>query len=164
MTVFPASRESNTGGKVLLTYVTDPEGSNFAFNGGFPTAQMMAIKYFYYTFEPAWNPNVEIGVEDREITSIPKAFALSQSYPNPSTTIAVDFPGIPGEKQHVEVTVYYIRGRHVKPLIDSDFETESHNIHWNGHNDKGESVSSGIYLYTLKTEKGTFTRKMTVLK
>jgi hypothetical protein len=98
---------------------------------------------------------------------LPKAYSLSQNYPNPfnpSTTIAFDIPAISGEKQSVNLTVYDIRGRRVRTLINSDLEPGSHKIHWHGRNDRGQSVASGIYLYTLKAGGEIFTRKMIVLK
>jgi len=110
-----------------------------------------------------------VGIEDSQPAGsiLPKAFSLSQNYPNPfnpSTTIAFDMPGVSGEKKHVEVTVYDIRGRRVKMLVDSDLEPGSHRLHWDGQNDRGEQVTSGIYLYTLKAGEEISTRKMTILK
>jgi len=52
----------------------------------------------------------------------------------------------------------------VKTLIDSELEPGSHTIHWDGRNNSGKSVSSGIYLYTLKAGCNVYTRKMTILK
>jgi hypothetical protein len=100
-------------------------------------------------------------------TNMPKVSALSQNYPNPfnpSTTISFDIPGTAGNKQSVSLTVYDIRGRRVKMLIDSELDPGSYKIHWDGRNDRGVTVSSGIYLYTLKAGDETFTRKMTILK
>jgi hypothetical protein len=97
---------------------------------------------------------------------IPKAFALGQNYPNPfnpSTTIAFDLP-VMGSNQSVNLTIYDLRGRCVRILIDSELEPGNHKIHWNGRDDRGQSVASGIYLYRLKAGDETFTRKMTVLK
>jgi len=101
------------------------------------------------------------------VVSLPKTFGLFQNFPNPfnpSTTITFDIPGAQGERQHVEITVYDIHGRRVKTLIDSELEQGSHMIHWYGRDDRGESVSSGIYLYTLKAGGEVLTRKMTILK
>ncbi len=98
---------------------------------------------------------------------IPRTFNLYQNYPNPfnpSTTIKIDIPGVSGEEQHVEVTVYDLRGRRVKTLISSALESGSHKLHWDGRNDKGESVSSGIYLYSLRSSSQSITRRMTLLK
>jgi hypothetical protein len=105
--------------------------------------------------------------KDPDVVSLPRAFLLSQNYPNPfnpSTTIAFDIPGSAGTKQMVSLTIYDIRGRRVQTLIDSDLTAGSHKIHWNGRNDRGQSVPSGIYLYTLKAGGEVYTRKMTVLK
>jgi hypothetical protein len=111
--------------------------------------------------------NQSTGIGNDPPGRIIKSYGLHQNYPNPfnpSTTIAFDIPGSSGEKQHVELTVYDIRGRRVKTLLDSDLESGSHKIHWDGRNDRGESVSSGIYLYTLKADAEVYTRKMTILK
>jgi len=112
-----------------------------------------------------------VAVEDEnpnpDFASLPRAFGLLQNYPNPfnpSTTIALDVPGAAGTKQPVILTIYDIRGRHVKTLIDTSLEPGSHLVHWDGRNDRGEQTSSGIYLYTLKAAGETFTRKMAVLK
>jgi hypothetical protein len=98
---------------------------------------------------------------------LPRTFRLSQNYPNPfnpSTTISFDLPLTADNKRPVSITIYDIRGRRVRILIDSDLEHGSHKIHWDGRNDRGQSVASGIYLYTLKAGEEKFTRKMTVLK
>jgi hypothetical protein len=102
-----------------------------------------------------------------ETIRLPKNFSLFQNYPNPfnpSTTITFDLPGTAGTKQAVNLTVYDMRGRLVRTLIDSALDPGNHKIHWNGKSDRGQSVASGIYLYRLKAAGETFTRKMTVLK
>jgi len=110
-----------------------------------------------------------VGIHDNETPSvvIPKSYFLSQNYPNPfnpSTTIAFDIPETVGTKQPVILTIYDIRGRRVRTLIDSDLQPGSYTIHWDGRNDGEEKVASGIYLYTLRAGEERFTRKMTVLK
>jgi Zn-dependent M28 family amino/carboxypeptidase len=108
-----------------------------------------------------------ISPDDPGGLSLPKAFSLAQNRPNPfnpSTTISFEIPGTPDVKQPVTLTVYDIRGRRVKTLVDSELEPGTHRIYWNGRSERGEAVSSGIYLYTLKAGGQTYTRKMTVLK
>jgi hypothetical protein len=98
---------------------------------------------------------------------LPKSYSLSQNFPNPfnpSTTIKFDIPDIEEGAQYVDLTVYDIRGRRVRTLIDAEYEPGRYTVAWNGKNDRGSSVSSGIYLYTLRVGKQHFTRKMTVLK
>jgi hypothetical protein len=111
--------------------------------------------------------HVGINTNDPIETNIPKTFSLSQNYPNPfnpSTTIAFDIPGTPDNKQPVSLTIYDLRGRRVRELLNSDFEPGTHKVHWDGKNDRGESVASGIYLYRLKAGDETCTRKMMVLE
>jgi len=114
------------------------------------------------------------GIGDQP-AGIPHAYALEQNYPNPfnpSTTIAFEISDNAGTslqataaaKQHVNLTVFDVRGRSIRTLINSDIEPGSHKIHWDGRNDRGELVSSGIYLYTLKCGERTFTKKMVALK
>ncbi len=107
------------------------------------------------------------GIGDGGVRSIPKAFALSQNYPNPfnpSTTISFALPERVGEDCRVSLAVYDMRGRRIRTLVDSDLEPGDYSVVWNGMDDRGRAVSSGIYLYTLKSGGVEFTRKMTVLK
>ncbi len=109
------------------------------------------------------------GIEDEDPlgSHIPRAISLRQNYPNPfnpMTTISFDIPGGDGEKQQVILNVYNIRGRRVATLLDGELEPGRHRITWDGTNEQSQPVSSGIYLYTLRTSEKTYTRKMVVLE
>ncbi len=108
-------------------------------------------------------------------TLLPFAARLGQNYPNPfnpSTTIEFDIPGEAGAaaersqgKRHpVELLIYDMRGRLVRTLVDSECEPGHHTVYWNGRSDTGGRVSSGLYLFTLKTGGDILTRKMTIVK
>jgi hypothetical protein len=108
-----------------------------------------------------------IGDGENGTPTLPRALALHQNYPNPfnpSTTISFVLPDRTGGKQPATLTVYDIRGRRVRTLVASDMEPGRHSVTWNGRDERGKGVSSGIYFYTLKTEEKTFTRKMIILK
>ena len=99
--------------------------------------------------------------------TLPKVFSLRQNYPNPfnpTTTITFDVPGELGEEKQVKLTIYNIRGRKVKMLVDSEYEPGSHRVVWDGRNDRGQRVTSGVYLYTLRSEAKTYTKKMILVK
>jgi len=95
---------------------------------------------------------------------LPLLYSLYQNYPNPfnpTTTISFD---IPEENQHVKLTVYDLRGRHVKTLIDSELEPGSHKVVWDGRTEHGNTVSSGVYIYNITSNNTSYSRKMIMLK
>lgn len=99
--------------------------------------------------------------------ALPRTIGLVQNYPNPfnpSTTISFDISETAGSTQLTNLTIYDLRGRRVKELINSTLQAGTHRIHWDGRNDREEQVSSGIYLYTLSVGEERFTRKMVVRK
>jgi hypothetical protein len=107
------------------------------------------------------------GVGNETAPSMPFAARLGQNYPNPfnpSTTLSFEIPGIEGEQNHTSLKIYDLRGRCVRTLVDSGLPPGSHSVHWDGRNDAGERVSSGIYLYSLQVGDEAFARKMTLVK
>jgi hypothetical protein len=111
------------------------------------------------------------GAEEGAVLSAappPRArFALFQNHPNPfnpQTTISFVAPGTAGEKAHVSLGIYDLRGRLVRNLLNADMEAGSHQVVWEGRDERGNRVSSGAYLYRLQTEGQTVTRKMMVTK
>jgi len=106
-------------------------------------------------------------VEKSEVPRVPGDLTLFPNYPNPfnpMTVISFELPGEIGARRRVNLTVYDLRGRHVMTLIDSQLESGSHRIMWDGTTDRGYTVSSGIYFYTLSSRGKTFTRKMVLSK
>jgi hypothetical protein len=106
---------------------------------------------------------VEDDGEEPPLSPLPAAFRLSQNRPNPfnpMTVIGVDIPGSPGALQHVTLTVHDVRGRLVKTLVNSTLHPGHHRFTWDGRNERGGAVASGVYLYTLHHPEGVTTRKM----
>jgi len=99
--------------------------------------------------------------------SLPKSYRLSQNYPNPfnpSTTIEIDIPDRVEDTQQVKVSVYEVRGRLIRILMDEQRGPGRYKIAWNGNDDKGESVSSGVYLYRIEAGHFASTKKMALAK
>ena len=95
--------------------------------------------------------------------SLPEEFNLYQNYPNPfnpETRIDFDLP----QSGQTRLVVYNILGEKVRNLIDENLPAGRHSIMWDGHDNRGQAVSSGIYLYRLETKTGQSTRKMMLLK
>ena len=88
---------------------------------------------------------------------------LTNNYPNPfnpETTISFEI----AEKQQTTIEIYNMKGQKVRTLIDRTLEAGSHNLVWNGKDENGNSVASGLYLYRLKAGKYTSTKKMILMK
>ena len=93
----------------------------------------------------------------------PTAFALSQNYPNPfnsSTAIAFDLP----HQEAVELSVYTIAGQQVTTLVRGVRTAGRYRITWDGRNDAGVALASGVYLYRLRIGTQVETRKMLLLR
>ena len=101
-----------------------------------------------------------------DATSGPPVFRLYPSYPNPirsSTTISYEIPESSGAAK-VVVAVYNIRGQKVVTLVDELKETGQYSVNWDGLDETGRRVSSGVYFYRMNAGDFTAVRKMVVLK
>jgi hypothetical protein len=97
------------------------------------------------------------------LTLPPKPLTLYQNFPNPfnpSTSIAFFLP----ERQHVRLTVYDVEGKKVRTLFDGTREIGKHTLLWNGANNQGNPVGSGVYYYRLEVGKKVLTKKMVILR
>jgi hypothetical protein len=104
------------------------------------------------------------GVTGNEETELlPTEFTVSQNYPNPfnpSTKIIFSLP----EMAKVTVRIYDMLGREIRTLVNTENSAGTHEVMWNGDNDMGQKVASGIYLYSVSTNKFVQTKKMILLK
>jgi len=94
---------------------------------------------------------------------VPLEFTLSQNYPNPfnpSTTILFTLTSA----EHVKLIVFNMLGQEVRTLVDQEMMTGRHNVTWDGRDNRGTQLSSGVYFYRLETKSLTVTRNMLLLK
>ena len=101
-------------------------------------------------------------VEKSDKTTIPSQFNLNQNYPNPfnpSTTIEFSIQN----DSKVELTIYNIKGQKVKTLANDQYTKGNHSAIWNGDEESGKVVSSGIYLYKLNINGKTESIKKCLL-
>jgi hypothetical protein len=94
---------------------------------------------------------------------LPTDFALLQNYPNPfnpSTTIQYRL----AEASEVNLTIYNVLGQQVRSLVAGVKEAGTHTIEWDGRDDNGSTVQSGMYFYRIQTPSFTEAKKMTLLK
>ena len=95
---------------------------------------------------------------------VPTEFALQQNYPNPfnpTTTISYSIPN----EAPVTFEVYNVLGVKIRTLMAGQTKSAgSYIISWDGKNDAGVNMSSGIYLYRIRAGSFVASKKMTLLK
>lgn len=133
---------ADTRGNVYVT------GKSFGSNFDYAT-----IKY-----------STSTGIKDEaELGNKPSRFMLSQNYPNPFnpfTTIEYYLP----KPAQVSLCIYNILGQKVKILLDEYQSPGIRRTIWDGKDERGNSVTSGIYFYKLNASDFAETRKMLLLK
>ncbi len=103
----------------------------------------------------------ETGVESNTVA--PKQYELAQNYPNPfnpETSIRFTLP----VNGNVDIDIFNSVGQKIRTLVSDKMTAGSHQVVWDGRNDTGHKVSSGIYFYRLKTDKFNKTKKMIMVK
>ncbi|MGH8004458.1 MAG: T9SS type A sorting domain-containing protein [Limisphaerales bacterium] len=95
--------------------------------------------------------------------NLPLRFSLEQNFPNPfnpSTEIRfrLDQPAA------VELAVYNVLGQKIKTLVSGNFPAGEHSAAWNGRDERGRVLSSGVYFYRLRSENRVLTRRMVLIK
>jgi len=98
-------------------------------------------------------------------TTLPNLNTLSQNSPNPfnpSTTIS--FTVVEGSAVHVSLKVYDLRGNLVRTLVNEVHGAGTYNVFWDGTDNLGRSVASGVYLYRMQAGNFSQTRKMVLMK
>lgn len=94
---------------------------------------------------------------------LPTVFSLEQNYPNPfNPTTSIEF-NLP-KASHVRLTVYNVLGQKVKDLIDGSLSAGNKHVEWDGTDQTGQTVQSGIYFYRISASEFSQTRKMMFLK
>ncbi len=123
-------------------------------------------KVFYDDFALAPISDIIVGVDDKTFVRgsvTPSRYELYQNYPNPFNPITVIEYSLP-EAGQVKIEIYNLAGQKVRTLVDSYLEAGRYKIYWDGTDDSGMRVSSGIYIYRLVAGGSIVTRKMVLLK
>ena len=121
--------------------------------------ELAAIEDDYYDADIILSPT---GVDD-QANALPTQTELLQNYPNPfnATTNIQFYLASEGE---AELSIYDLLGRKVSTLVSGTQTAGMHTFNWNGQDSNGRQVSSGMYLYVLKTADNTYSNRMLLLK
>jgi len=103
-----------------------------------------------------------VGV-DPDYDPIPLSYKLNQNYPNPfnpETRIYFEIP-----KQHkIKIVIYNVLGQVVRTLTDEQFDAGRHIVNWDGLDNNGKQVSTGVYIYRIKAGQFISAKKMMLMK
>jgi hypothetical protein len=93
----------------------------------------------------------------------PYTFALKQNYPNPfNPTTSIEFTV--GSAAKVDLVIYNALGQEVRHLVNSDITPGAYTVSWNGLDNAGQQVPSGLYVYRITNGTQTISKKMLMLK
>ena len=105
--------------------------------------------------------DAQTGIEDETAPMI--VSGLEPSFPNPfnpTTTIRFSL----AESGHAALRVYDVSGRLVRILIDEVLPRGNHEMRWDGRNERGEGMASGVYFYRIVVPGFANKQKMVLLK
>ncbi len=140
-------------GKVGYTFIS-VANFNMAYWRG--NTQFASYKVKVHLITPT---DVSVNKKD----NAPKNFDLAQNYPNPfnpTTTINYSL----SQNGRVSLKIFDALGGLVKNLVNSEQRTGTYSVMWDGKNNDGLAVPSGIYLYRLKAVGKSLSKKMILLK
>ena len=167
MTLFFSTKDG-----ILKVGILDLTGENLISAGEGALARLnitgsdlssLEIKKAIMVNENATPFEVNILPKEEKQTYAPKEFELSQNIPNPfnpETQISYSLP----EAAKVRLTVYNVLGRKVKKIVDEYQTAGSKTVHWDGKDESGSEVASGIYFYRLDAGRYIETKKMVLMK
>ena len=92
-----------------------------------------------------------------------KVFNLSQNQPNPFNPMTTIKFSVEREGP-VSLTIFDLSGRKVRTLLNEPYGPGEHTVVWDGHNDAGAPMPSGVYLYRYDSGGRSMTRKMMLVK
>ena len=100
---------------------------------------------------------------EEELPELPSAYILEQNYPNPFNPVTEIRYALP-EGSNVLLRVFDVSGRHVATLVYGFQEAGYRNVTWDGTDDRGMTVSSGVYFYQIVAGTWSEQRKMILLR
>jgi len=145
---------------------------------GLSTGRMKNPVFYYgWDFENIWaiDPDINDGypylrhdtiaqyLDDKDITIAPVTSQLLGNYPNPFNPVTTIRFAI-AKDCNVTLDIYNIKGQLVRSLVNGFYKEGTHNVIWNGTDNKGEAVSSGVYFYRLNVGEFSAVKKMLLMK
>jgi hypothetical protein len=100
----------------------------------------------------------------RQISSVmPEQFELSQNFPNPFNPVT-EITFQVQKASNIEINVYNLNGQLICNLVNEVKNIGTHSVKWNGTDNNGKAVPSGVYIYTMKADNYSTSKKMTLIR
>jgi hypothetical protein len=155
---FNVERSADKTNWVKIGFVNGSGNSNSVKNYSFTDKSANSGKMYYRLKQVDTDGKYEYSKIIEADLGLPKAYELSNNYPNPfnpSTTIRFSLP----EKQNVKITIFNTLGQKVAEILNGEMEAGVHEVNFNASN-----LTSGIYIYRMDAGKFTQTKKMMLVK
>ena len=104
-----------------------------------------------FSFDLVFNqPGGPVSVAEQPV--LPRKLQLSQSWPNPAAGTANIAFSLPSASSKATLSLYDVRGRLVRTLVDGSLPAGEHSFAWNGRSDAGTAARAGVYFYRLEVQ------------
>lgn len=161
----------------ICAYITELQGGNVEIEFGYyeRSAKQRFSRYTVYDNATGYRETTAINLKNKQDyyyvsfrgsddnpVNVPVEFTIS-NYPNPfnpKTTISYNLPS----EGKIELAIYNLKGQKVKELVNGVQSSGEYTIDWNGKDDAGKPVSSGIYYYRISVCGKKLNKKMIMLK
>jgi len=158
------SNWSPDGRKVCqLTYSNLSEYPGIVYAGSPPRKKDMTPEggwNLWFDYHPMTDVNEDVAEEE-----LPSEFSLSANYPNPFNPVTkIQYTVGSRQTDPVALRVYNVLGQLVRTLVNEPKESGIYEVIWDGKDQNGNEVASGVYFYQLQASDFTQTRKMVLLK
>ena len=150
----------------LIKIVGTPQIAGESYFSDITAAETAAIGRNILTIWPASDSirtvQLPTAVNDNS-SKLPSVFTLEQNYPNPfNPTTAIPYQL--ATVREVKLAIYNQRGQKVRTLVNQRQQGGNYKVQWDGRNEQGDNIASGVYLYSLITDNFVETRKMILLR
>jgi hypothetical protein len=140
----------------------------FAFNFNYITSATTRAAVLGRVLNWLGTATTVVGKDDADgekTPEIPDRFTLSQNYPNPFNPVTAIQVGVPANfSGAAELSIYNVKGELVKTLHEGAIKPGTHVYRWDGTNNYGRKVTSGIYFYRFICGTERMTKKMVLLR
>jgi hypothetical protein len=140
-----------------------PEAGGIAMRARFTSFPTGYAWFDDFSIEEVQAVIVSIENPGTNISTISNAYGLMQNYPNPFNPETIIEYQVPARGQ-VELVIYNMLGQKIRTLINENKPAGTYHVLWNGKDDSGNRVATGIYIYQLRGTNALITKKMMLIK